>query len=71
MEAAWFALGTVCIALFWGVVIAVVVWAIRSQMGRQENRTETQDPIRIAESRYARGEITSEELEDIKNTLSR
>ena len=71
MEAAWFALVTVCIVVFWGVVIAIVVWAIRSQLGRQGIRTETQDPIKIAEGRYARGEITREELEDIKSTLSR
>jgi len=71
LEAAWFALVTVCIVVFWGVVIAVVVWAIRSQLGRQGIRNDTQDPIVIAEGRYARGEITREELEDIKNTLSR
>ncbi len=71
MEAAWFALATVCFVVFWGVVIAVIIWAIRSQSGRQGIRNDTQDPIVIAEVRYAQGEITREELEDIKNTLSR
>ena len=71
MEAAWFALVTVCIVVFWGVVIAIVAWAIRSQMGSQGIRTETQDPVKIAEARYAHGEITREELKDIMSTFSR
>ena len=71
MEAAWFALVTVCTVLFWGVVIWLVVWAIRSQVGRQGDRTTAEEPIKIAEGRYARGEITREELRDIRSTLSR
>ena len=71
MENAWFALVAICALLFWGVIIGVVVWAIRSAPRRQADPLETQYPVKIAERRFAQGEISRQELGDIKKTLNR
>ena len=71
MDGAWLALAAICFLLFWGVVIGVVVWAIRSQPWRQVPSVGTQDPLKIAELRFAHGEINRQELEDIKRASNR
>ena len=53
----------------WGVVIALVVWVVQAMTGRGDKPAE-EDPQEIIQRRYARGEITREQFEDIKATLS-
>jgi putative membrane protein len=52
--------------LFWAVVIAIVVWAVRSvRSGRQHaasDRENTAGPDDILAERYARGEIEEDEF---------
>ncbi len=55
--------------LFWGAVIGLVVWGIRSISGPKDRLSESERPLEIAQRRYARGEITLQELEDIKTGL--
>ena len=71
MDTAWLALGAICTFLFWAVVIGVVVWAIRTKPWQQVPPMGTQDPLKIAELRFAHGEISRQELEDIKAALNR
>ena len=48
--------------LFWGVLIALVVWAVRSFRPR-ESGTNGLDPVDVVlTERYARGEIDEDEL---------
>lgn len=59
-------------------VVALIAWAVRAS-GRHPNvqitRGETIPPaaenraLQIAQERYARGEITKEQYEDIRQTL--
>jgi putative membrane protein len=59
--------------LFWGVIVALVIWGIRrlTERGRPESDTsEKRDPLYIAKQRYALGEISREEFDRIKNDLS-
>jgi len=59
--------------VFWGVIVALVVWGIRrlTERGRSElGISEQRDPLDIAKQRYAGGEISREELDQIKNVLS-
>jgi putative membrane protein len=67
----WMTFGAVWMALFWGGTIALIVWGIRALTGRSFRPVEEENPIEIARRRYARGEITKEEFEDIKATLIR
>ena len=53
--------------LFWGAIIALVIWGVRQFTGRRELDCS---PLDIARERYARGEITQEQYEEIRRTLS-
>lgn len=59
--------------IIWAVVIGLIIWAVVRGNERSTRRTEppaTDDPVEIARKRYARGEITREELEEIKKNLA-
>ena len=62
----WWAMA-IWMFLFWGGLIALVVWAVRGVSGRTEGGTSAVD---IIKHRYARGEITRDEFDDIRRTLS-
>lgn len=55
--------------VFWGLVIAALVYAVRwlATQGRQQPRGES--PLDIAKRRYASGEITREQFEALKRDL--
>ena len=55
--------------LFWGAVIGLVVWGIRSSSRPDARPSESGRPLEIAERRYARGEITIQEFQEIKTGL--
>ncbi len=66
----WMLFGGLAFLLFWGAVIWMLAWGIRSLTdGRRGDGGD--DPVTIAERRYARGEITREELETIRKALGR
>jgi putative membrane protein len=60
--------------LFWIAIIVVVVYLIRNsnnsnnRTGRIE-RKSVEDPMEIARQRYAKGEISKEEFQEIKDEL--
>ena len=62
----WMLFGGVGMLLFWGVLIGLVVWGIRAVTDQRDKPLEAEDPLKIAERRFARGEITFEEFEEIK-----
>jgi putative membrane protein len=64
----WMVFGGVFMFLFWGGLIALVIWGI-TRLTRHNTHT-THSPIEIAKARYARGEITKEQFEQIKKDLS-
>jgi putative membrane protein len=65
--------GGIWMVLFWGFIIALFVWGIRTLAKRDEpssKRIERTDPLDVAKTRYAKGEISREEFEQIKKDLS-
>jgi putative membrane protein len=76
-------LGGLMMLLFWAVVIGLIVWAIwaftRRQTGYASYSNKPQAPARsapqgdptlqIAKERYARGEISREQYDEIRQTL--
>jgi putative membrane protein len=57
--------------IFWGGVIALIVWAITRMTRRETHSGGGQPgPLDIARERYARGEITKEQFEQLKKDLS-
>lgn len=70
----WWIWGPIMMVLFWGAIIALVVWAIRAATDRGDRDAsrsrEREHPLDIARARYARGEITREEFEQLRRDLS-
>jgi putative membrane protein len=62
--------------LFWLVIVAgivlLVVWAVRTASGRGTGSVpHGPDAIEIVRRRYASGEISREQFEQLKNDLGR
>jgi len=62
-----------------GGLVWLVIWAVRqfssnrqgsSLLGQQSNRTAGETPREIVEKRYARGEITREQYQEMLSDLS-
>ena len=71
----WMLWGALMMVLFWGAIIALVVWAVQSLGRRDDGRaqpgatTPARTPLDIAKERYARGEISRDEFEQMKRDL--
>jgi len=63
----WWLVMPIGMIIFWGGVIALIVWAIRQF---SEGRGGGGSAIEIARGRYARGEISREEFEQIRRDLA-
>lgn len=59
--------GGVWMIVFWGGLIALIVWGI-TRLTRHDSTTK-HTPLETAKERYARGEITKEQFEQIKHDL--
>ena len=58
--------GWTMMIVFWVVLVALIVWAIRSTA---PTRRRESDPIDILERRFALGEIEGDEYEKRRRTL--
>lgn len=74
----WMLFGGLTMVLFWGGLIALIVLAVRGLTGggqsQGSDRAESAPSgtaLDILHSRYAKGEITCEEFEQIRNDLKR
>jgi len=56
------------IVIFWGGLIALIVWGITKLSGRG-GPAPKHDPLDVAKERYAKGEISREEFEQILREL--
>lgn len=55
--------------LIWGAIIGLVIYAIRAFTQHRSTGSGHRDPLDIARERYAKGEISKEELADIRKEL--
>ena len=76
----WTIFGGLMMLLFWGGLLTVIVMAVRaitasgsSPAGRQAGSSATalDNPLNILKTRYARGEITQAEYEEIRDEINR
>lgn len=59
--------------ILWVVVIGLIVWGVVALAKRGTSTSDTtqkRDSLDIAKERYAKGEISKEEFEEIKKNLS-
>ncbi len=73
----WMLWGGLMMLLFWGSVIALIVWGIQAATRKEPGQTQPPQsggpgpaPLDIAKERYARGDISREEFEQIKKDLA-
>jgi putative membrane protein len=68
----WMMFGGLLMLVFWGGIIALIVWGVKKlvERGSGSDITQKHDPLDIAKERYARGDISREEFEQIKKDLS-
>ncbi len=66
----WMVFGGFMMVLFWGGIIALVIWGIRRLTGGSQETGQRRTPLDIAKERYAKGEISREEFEQVRKDLS-
>jgi putative membrane protein len=69
----WMVFGGIWIFLFWAGIIVLIVWGIKKLTQGGGSRTDApggRSALDIARERYARGEISREEFEQIKRDIS-
>jgi putative membrane protein len=69
----WMVLMVILMIAFWGGIIALIVWAVTRFTRREAPGNQgvgSRNPLDIAKERYARGEITKEQFDQIKRDLS-
>ena len=65
-------LGMVFMLLFWVLLILVAVWVTKALFGNVQHhgrKNSSQTPREILDQRYARGEITREQYEIMKQDI--
>ena len=66
----WMVFGGMWMVVFWAIIIGVAVWAIgHFRTGHSRRPDEEGPPLEIARQRLAKGEITREEFEDLRQAL--
>jgi len=67
----WMVFGGLWMVVFWGGIIALIVWGVKKLTERGGTSTgERRSALDIAKERYARGEITKDQFEQLKKDLS-
>ena len=65
----WMVFSGLWLVIFGGGLIALIVWVI-TKLVRQGDSAPKRDPLDVAKERYAKGEISKEEFEQLKKDLS-
>ena len=56
--------------VFWAVIVGLVVWGIKQFFRNRGERSPKEDtPIEIAQKRLARGDITKEQFDELREAL--
>jgi len=65
----WMIFGFILFVLFWGGVIWLIVWAVKRTTTSKNQDVTILSALDIAKNRYAKGEITKEQFEEIKKDI--
>ena len=73
----WMIFGGVMMLLFWGGLFALIVWALRTFSGSRQSgdsagssTSRHNTALDILKERYARGEITKAEYEEMRDDIA-
>ena len=62
--------GGILMLLFWGGIIALIVWGVTKLTRHDNNTIRSSNPLDLVKERYARGEITKDQFEQLKKDLT-
>ncbi len=65
----WMAFGGLWMLIFWAGLIALIVWGV-IKLSQRNGSTPKRTPLDVVKERYAKGEISREEFEQLKKDLS-
>lgn len=65
----WIGIGAIHMVIFWALVILALIALVRGLTDAGVRRGETR-PIDILKARYARGELTREQFEQLRRELA-
>jgi putative membrane protein len=66
----WMVFGMIWMVVFWGGIIALIVWGVTRATSGGGGVGQQDSPLEIARRRYASGEITREQFEQLRHDLS-
>ncbi len=66
-----FGFGAIAVIIFWVLLILGIVYLIKMVAGSSKKEGKQETAIDILKMRYAKGEISKEEFEKIKDDLTR
>ncbi len=67
----WMFFGGFWMIVFWGAIVALVVWAVIRLSRREDTSSVSKvNALDTAKERYAKGEITKAEFDQIKKDIS-
>jgi len=61
-------LGVLFMIIIWAGFVALIVWVI-VKLVRSGQKSSSETPLDVARTRYAKGEITKKEFEQLKKDL--
>lgn len=64
-----FGYGGIFMWIFWIIIVSLIIFLAIKYYNGSLNINKKETPLDIAKKRYARGEITKEELDEIKKNL--
>jgi len=65
----WMMFGGIWVVVFWGGLIALIVWGIK-KLTERGGSAPKRNPLDVAKERYAKGELSREEFEQLRKDLS-
>ena len=65
----WIIFGGLFMVIFWGGLIALVAWTI-IKLNKRGETTQSHSLLDVVKERYAKGEISREEFEQLQKDLS-
>jgi putative membrane protein len=63
--------GWIIMILFWALVILGIVYFLQLAVKSKKGSCHCEDPMDILKTRYARGEITREQFDDMQQDLKK
>ncbi len=67
----WMFFGGFWMIVFWGAIVALIVWAVIKLSRREDTSSVSKvNALDAAKERYAKGEITKAEFDQIKKDIS-